>query len=273
MEQRRIATNDTVLNVAVGGAGPVVLLMHGWPHTWRVWSLVLPLLTPHRRIVAPDLRGLGDSDPAQHGFDAATGAADMLGVLDALGVDQADVVALDAGVPAAFLLGARHPSRVRRLVLMEALLPGLAGGFPSPPWWFGFHAVPGLAETVVEGREAEYLDWFLTAGSHGGRGVPPDVRDAFVAAYTGRAALARGFGYYRVAAQNAETVAKSRLVVPTTALGGDTVGDRLFRQLSPIADELTGEVIEGSGHLVPLDRPDAVAEHVLGDHRSLPNAT
>lgn len=266
MEQRRIATNGTVLNVAVEGEGPAVLLMHGWPHTWRLWSLVVPLLAPRRRIVAPDLRGLGDSDPAPDGFDAVTGAADMIGLLDALGVDQADVVALDAGVPAAFLLAAGHPSRVRRLVVMEALLPGLPGGFPIPPWWFGFHATPGLAETVVEGHEAAYVDWFLTAGTHRGRGVPGSVRAAFVAAYTGRDALARGFGYYRATARNAAAVvAAGRLVVPTLALGGDTVGDRLFHQLAPIADQLDGEVIADSGHLIPVDRPDAVAEHLLVD--------
>ena len=266
MEQRRIATNGTVLNVALAGEGPAVLVMHGWPHTWRVWSLVVPLLARHRRIVAPDLRGLGDSDPAQGGFDAATGAADMLGLLDALDVDRADVVALDAGVPAAFLLAAGHPSRVRRLVVMEALLPGLPGGFPAPPWWFGFHAVPGLAETVLEGQEAAYLDWFLTAGTHHGRGVPAAVRDAFVAAYTGRDALARGFGYYRATEQNAAAVVSAgRLVVPTLALGGDTVGDRLFHQLASVTDQLAGDVIPDSGHLVPLDRPDAVAQHLLVD--------
>ncbi len=83
---------------------------------------------------------------------------------------------------------------------MESLLgrlPGaesfLAGG---APWWFGFHAVPGLAETVLEGNEARYLDWFLDTGTLGD-GVRPAVRDAFVRAYTGREALRCAFSYYR----------------------------------------------------------------------------
>ncbi|MET7424683.1 alpha/beta fold hydrolase [Dactylosporangium sp. NPDC005555] len=112
MEHRRIETNGTELHVTSGGAGPPVLLMHGWPHTWQVWRPVLPLLAGARRVIAPDLRGLGDSARAADGFDAATGAEDMLGLLDALAVDRADVVAIDAGVPAAFLLGALHPDRV-----------------------------------------------------------------------------------------------------------------------------------------------------------------
>jgi pimeloyl-ACP methyl ester carboxylesterase len=268
VELRRIRTNGTALNVAVDGDGPAVLLIHGWPHTWQLWSPVAPLLAPDRSVVAPDLRGLGDSARAGDGFDAVTGAADMVGVLDALGIDRADVVAIDAGVPAAFLLGTRYPERVRRLVLMEALLPGLPGGFPTPPWWFGFHAVPGLAEIVLEGHEAEYVDWFLHSGTHRGRGAPPHVRDAFVRAYTGRDALRCGFGYYRATAQNADAVrAAGRLRVPTLALGAGVVGDRLYRQLQPIADALEGEVVEGSGHLVPLDRPDAVAAHLRVDGR------
>ncbi|MFE9193028.1 alpha/beta fold hydrolase [Micromonospora sp. NPDC007208] len=261
MELCRIRTNSTELNVALDGAGPPVLLMHGWPHTWQVWREVLPLLGGRRRVIAPDLRGLGGSARAADGFDAVTGAGDMLGLLDALGVEQAEVVALDAGVPAAFLLGALHPARVRRLVLMEATLPGLPGGFPTPPWWFGFHSAPGLAETVLEGHEAEYLDWFLTAGTFERRGVPSEIRDAFVSAYTGREALRCGFGYYRAAERNAAAIsAAGRLTPPTLAVGGNTVGDLLYRQLTPIADDLTGELIANSGHLVPLDRPDAVAQ-------------
>ena len=249
-----IATNGTRLNVHITGDGPPVVLLHGWPHTWRLWQPLLPLLTG-RRIIAPDLRGLGDSAPADDGFDAATGAADIIGLLDALGIAAAEVAAIDASVPTAFLLGARHPDRITRLVLMEGTLPG---GFTCPPWWFGFHAVPGLAESVLAGNEAAYLDFFLQSGSH--RGLPPEIRDAFVEAYTGSDRLRRGFGYYRVLDQNAALVrAAGRLTVPTLALGGSVVGDRLHKQLTPITDNLRGEILDDCAHLVPIDRPDALA--------------
>jgi pimeloyl-ACP methyl ester carboxylesterase len=92
------------------------------------------------------------------------------------------------------------------------------------------------------------------------------VRDAFVRAYTGRDALRCGFGYYRAAAQNADAVrAAGRLHVPTLTLGAAAVGDRLYRQLQPITDDLEGEVVAGSGHLVPLDRPDVVAAHLRAE--------
>ena len=176
MELRRIQTNDTELNVALDGAGPPVLLMHGWPHTWQVWRPVLPLLTSQRRVIAPDLRGLGDSADAADGFDAATGADDMLGLLDALGVDRADVVALDAGVPAAFLLGVRHPTRVRRLVLMEAVLPACRAVSPRRRGGSASTPPPAWPRRCWKVTRAHTWNWFSHGGDLRAPGMPPEIR-------------------------------------------------------------------------------------------------
>lgn len=261
----RIPANGIEINVEVAGEGPAVLLLHGFPHTWRLWSEVIPPLAAHFRVIAPDLRGLGETARPSDGYDAGTLAADAEALLDALGEPTAAVVGIDAGTPPAFLLAMRRPERVRRLVVMESLLgrlPGaedfLAGG---PPWWFGFHAVPGLAETVLIGHEADYVDWFLDAGTRG-RGVPREIRDHFVAAYTGRDALRGAFAHYRAmpesARQIAATVASGRLTVPTLAIGAHPVGDTLARQLAPVADDLRAHVVEDCGHIIPLDRPEVL---------------
>jgi pimeloyl-ACP methyl ester carboxylesterase len=259
---RRVTANGVRLNVAVAGQGPAVLLLHGFPHTWRLWTDVLDDLAARHRVIAPDLRGFGASEHAPGGYDAGTLAADAEALLAALGETSADVVAIDAGTPPAFLLALRRPDLVRRLVLMESLLgrlPGaedfLAGG---PPWWFGFHAVPGLAESVLLGHEAEYVEWFLNQGTLGA-GVRPEIRDAFTAAYTGREALRCAFSYYRElpasAAQIAEATAQSRLTVPTLAIGAYPVGPALARQLSPVTDDLTEHLLPDTGHIIPLHRP------------------
>jgi pimeloyl-ACP methyl ester carboxylesterase len=263
IELRTIAGNGIEMNVAVAGDGPPLLLLHGWPHTWQVWSAVLPELARTHRVIAPDLRGMGATTRAVDGYDAANLAADALALLDVLDVARADVMAIDAGVPAAFMLAMTEPARVRRLVLMESLLgrlPGaeqfLAGG---APWWFGFHTVPGLAERVLTGHEDAYLDWFYSAGTHDGRGIDPTVRAEFVRAYGGSEALRGGFEHYRAKertdGQIASAVARARLGTPTLAIGAQPVNDVLHRQLQPIADDLTGAVLEQCGHLVPLDRP------------------
>jgi len=111
----------------------------------------------------------------------------------------------------------------------------------------------------VVGNEANYLDWFFASGTWGRRGIAADARDEFIAAYTGRESLRCGFEYYRAMRRNAEQIASvlqtKRLTVPTTAIGGNVVGDALYRQLAPIADHLTGHVIAECGHILPLDRP------------------
>jgi pimeloyl-ACP methyl ester carboxylesterase len=265
VSMHRVPANGIDVNVAIAGEGPAVLLLHGFPHTWRLWTEVIAGLAGRYRVIAPDLRGLGATTKAPDGYDAGTLATDAEELLDALGEPSAAVAGIDAGAPPAFLFALRRPARVRRLVLMESLLgrlPGaedfLAGG---PPWWFGFHSVPGLAETVLAGHEAEYVDWFLAAGTHG-RGVPRPIRDAFVSAYTGFDALRCAFSHYRAlpagARQIQDAAGSHRLTVPTMAIGAHPVGNTLERQLRPITDDLTGHLIEDSGHIIPLDRPHAL---------------
>ncbi|WP_020660092.1 alpha/beta fold hydrolase [Amycolatopsis benzoatilytica] len=257
---RQVEANGVRLNVAVAGSGPAVLLLHGFPHTWQLWREVLPTLAEQYRVIAPDLRGLGGSSRPADGFDAGTTAADFSALLDALGEPSAAVVAIDLSVAGALLLAAREPERVRRLVLMESL----PGGFPAggPPWWFGFHAVPGLAETILNGHEAEYVGWFLDQGTLG-RGVPPEIQAAFTDAYTGPDALRCAFDYYRAMPESVRQVNAARLTVPTMAIGAHPIGAALEKQLRPIADDLVGQVLPGCGHLIPLDRPRELLDLLL----------
>ncbi|WP_328936722.1 alpha/beta hydrolase [Streptomyces tauricus] len=264
VELRRVTANGVDLNVALAGEGPAVLLLHGFPHTWELWTDIMDGLADRHRVIAPDLRGFGASARAADGYDAGTLAADAEAVLDALGVRSAAVVGIDAGTPPAFLLAMRRPGLVRQLVVMESLLGGLPGAEEflahGAPWWFSFHSAPGsLAETVLTGHEGEYIDWFLDAGTLG-QGVRPAVRDAFVDAYTGTEALRCAFSYYRAlptsAQQVREAVRTARLTVPTLAIGARPVGRVLERQLRPVADHIVGHVIEDCGHIIPLHRPD-----------------
>lgn len=257
----KLAVNGIDLNVQIRGAGPSVVLLHGFPHTWQVWSEVIDDLAVDHRVVAPDLRGFGGSTHTASGMDAATVSLDIEQLIAALGSSPVTVVAIDAGVPPAFLLAMRRPEIVERLVLIESTLgrlPGAEAFFAGgPPWWFGFHAVPGLAEQVLQGNEAQYVGWFYDQGTRG-RPVRPDVRAAIGAAFTEPGALSAALGYYRALADSSRQIsdaAQARLTVPTVAVGAAPVGRALEGQLRPIADVLEGHLIEDCGHIVPLDRP------------------
>ena len=265
---RSVPANGLDIEVATAGSGPALLLLHGFPHTWRVWTQVMPALAETRTVLAADLRGLGGTSRAEDGYDTLSLSEDVGALLDGLGVGRADLAAIDAGVPAAFAFALQHPDRVGRLILMESTLgtlPGAEDFFAGgPPWWFGFHQVPGLAEDVLLGHEGAYLDFFFRTGTHDGSGIDPPIRDAFVAAYTGRESLRCAFAHYRAMAQSAgqlaDLVSRLRLTVPTLALGARPVGVTLHAQLQPIADELCGHVLDDCGHIMPLDRPDVLAQ-------------
>jgi len=272
IEISRVHANGIGMQVATMGAGPPVLLLHGWPFTWFVWRRLMPALAASGyRALAPDLRGIGGTDCPTDGYDLHTLADDAAGLLQALDAEHAAVVGFDLGAAPAWMLAMRHPGAVRRLVLMEALLGSLPGAEKflahGAPWWFGFHAAPGLAETVLAGNEGPYLDWFFTNHTAGRSGIDPRARDFFVQAYSGRDALRGGFEHYRAfpvhAAQIAAAVKERRLTVPTMALGGGVVGDALYKQLAPISDQLTGHIIPDCGHIIPEEQPEALAAAVL----------
>ncbi|WNI32988.1 alpha/beta hydrolase [Streptomyces sp. ITFR-6] len=260
---RQITANGIEINVAVAGEGPAVLLLHGFPHTWRLWTHVMDGLSDRFRVITPDLRGFGASTRAVDGYDAGTLAADAEALLRALGESSAAVVAIDAGVPPAFLLAMRRPGLVRQLVVMESLLGPLPGAekflAQGPPWWFNFHREPGLAESVLVGNEDRYIDWFLDEGTLG-QGVEPALRADFLDAFSGSEALRCAFSYYRAlpssAGQILDATHRSRLTVPTLAIGARPVGRALEQQLRPVTDRLAGRLVEDCGHIIPLHRPD-----------------
>jgi pimeloyl-ACP methyl ester carboxylesterase len=256
-----ISANGIEVNVATAGRGPAILLLHGFPHTWELWSRIIPKLAENHYVIAPDLRGHGGTTRSADGYDLDTLSQDALALLDALGVVEADLMAMDVGASTAFYLALVYPQRIRRLVIMEAIVgdlprPGLPDGLR--PWWFGFHGVPGLAETVLEGHEADYLGFFLDNGVRNGP-MDPDLRARFVDAYHGTESLRCGFQFWRYLEVNArqidDALAQRRLTVPTLAVGSNPIGGGLRAQLQPYADNLAGELIEECGHAIPLDRP------------------
>ncbi|MEW2625118.1 alpha/beta fold hydrolase [Streptomyces sp. NPDC048106] len=271
---RHISVNDVRLAVEVAGEGPAVMLLHGFPHTRAIWSEVAPLLTAAGlRVVAPDLRGLGDSDRAAGGYLATELAGDLAGVLDALDIDRAHVVGIDLGAAPAFALAATHPDRVSSLTLSEAVIGTLPGAESftanGAPWWFGLHTVPGgFAEDLLEGREDRYLRFFLDGGSR--RGLPEALTARIVEAYCGRESLRAAFEHYRAMPANAgwisSWVTRNVFTLPVLTIGASAVGEVTARQLAPFSRNLTASLLPDAGHIVPIDEPEEfsalVARHV-----------
>lgn len=124
VRHRFVPTGDVTLHVAEAGAGPAMLLLHGWPQHWWCWRRMIPSLACEHRVIVPDLRGFGWSDAPPGDYAKSTLARDILALLDAVGVEQASIIGHDWGGYLAFLLALERPERVQRMLALDI----------TPPW-------------------------------------------------------------------------------------------------------------------------------------------
>ncbi|MCK9916229.1 alpha/beta hydrolase [Microbacteriaceae bacterium K1510] len=276
-DHRFQAVDGVRLHYVVGGKadGDVVVLLAGFPESWFAWRKVMPLLAGRYKVIALDLPGQGDSDRPTDGYDTQALATTVHHLLHKLGVSRYFLAAHDIGAWVAFTYAALFGSEVRRLVLMDAGIPGitLPDALPVTPergwrtWHFAFHAIPDLPETLIAGREREYLDWFLRRKAANPEAFSDADIDEYLRAFKKDGGLRAGLAYYRVAAQSAKQnriLAQSTLKMPLLALGSDqgSIAD-MATPLRAFADDVRGGTIAHCGHFLPEEQPTAVAEELL----------
>ena len=257
---------------------PPVVLLHGWPQTWFEWRHIMPALAASRTVIAPDLRGLGDSSRPLDGYDKKTVANDIWRLMtETLGHSQFDLVGHDWGGPTAFALAAAHPDAIRRLAIIDVVIPGDGGDFSQGGrrWHHQFHMTPDLPEALTAGRERLYLQWFYQTFAYRPGAIDEAALDEFARTYAQPGAMRAGFNYYRAlpqdAADNAKRLATGfRLPMPVLAIGGGVSyphgrgrGGDVEASLKRVATNVRGVVIPESGHFVPEEQPEAVARLLL----------
>ncbi|MGW4629544.1 alpha/beta fold hydrolase [Streptomyces rubiginosohelvolus] len=262
---QRIATNDTHLSVAVGGHGPALVLLHGWPQTSRAWSRVLPALAAEHTVVVPDLRGTGASDLPEDdaGYRKTNQAEDLRGVLKALDLTGPVAVAgHDIGSMVALAWAASYPDDVSHLILVDSLLPGLGleeamnvaeGGM----WHFGFFMTPQVPEMLFDGHELEFFTATFTAMSNPGTFTDEDLA-SYAREYTGRERLRGGFAHYRTllddGRENRALLTQHPLPMPVLAIGTTHSDTTVAQALRPYADDVH-EAFAPTGHFVAEEDP------------------
>ena len=265
---RFITVNGVRLHAVIGGSGPALLLVHGWPETWYAWRHVMPQLARDFTVIAVDQRGMGLSDKPQTGYDTGTQAADLIALMDALGHEKFAVAGHDTGFTVGYALAADYPDRVERAILAE--IPGAPGTKPSPPvfapapinnrlWHIPFNRVEDLPEQLVTGREDIFFGYEFTIQ---GGNLPQEVRDYYIGLLSNPESLRGSFGWYRAfdqtLAQN-EQRATRKLTIPVLALGGElSYGAGVGKALEAVADDVTSVVITGTGHWIAEEEPEQV---------------
>lgn len=268
----RAELGDVSLHYVTAGEGEPLVLLHGWPQTWFEWRHLIPELARRYRVIAPDLRGLGDSSRPAEGYDKRTMAADIHGLLGSLGVERCCLVGHDWGGPVAFALAAHYPGLVRRLAILDVVIPGDGGDFSQGGrrWHHAFHQVAGLPEELVRGRERAYLGWFYRNFAHRPDAIGEEEIAEYLRTYSDPAALAAGFALYRALPRdredNAAWLSRHKLAMPVLAVGG---GESFGRRHEPeellrrCAQDVTGAVIADSGHWIPEEQPERLLALLL----------
>ncbi len=264
-----IKANGTVLHVRIGGAGPAVVLIHGYGETGDMWAPLAADLAKDHKVIVPDLRGMGLSQRPAGGYDKKTQGQDIAGLLDALKVQKADIVGHDIGNMVAYAFVAQYPRRTTKLVLMDAPLPGVGPWeqiLKNPLLWHFRFGGPDM-ERLVAGRERIYLDRFWNEFSADPKNFDEGSRQHYAALYALPGAMHAGFAQFAAfdqdAIDNQAFLTVGKLAMPVLAIGGEkSFGTTMATVAEFAASKVQGAVIPGAGHWVMEEQPDATVKIV-----------
>jgi pimeloyl-ACP methyl ester carboxylesterase len=272
-QHRVVDAHGSTVHVVEGGTGSVLVLISGWPQTWIAWRKLMPQLAEAHHVLAVDLPGLGASEEPSRGYGVASVAMHVKAALDALNVTECQLVGHDIGAWISYAVAAQHPEVVKRLVLIDAAIPGLTSrdAFAQSPatmqttWHFAFNYLPSLSEILVIGREREFLTWLFKNKSMDWEHTfdAPAVNE-YVRSYSAPGRWSSGLGYYRAIFQSAEEnriLSERRLRMPVLAIGGGNgLGYLMKDEIQRVTDDLRVAMIKNCGHYVPEEQPEKLLD-------------
>lgn len=268
-------TTDAEVNlhyVRDGGAGETVILLHGWPQTWASWIEVMPLLSANYDVIAVDLRGSGGSDRPDAGYDKRTMAADVMALMNELGIESANIVGHDIGGMTAFAFASQFPDATDTVTIIDVPLPGtpifdIISADPRA-WHFSFHAALDVPEALTTGNEQFYYGHFMQQMDAGSGGITDYEIAITVDAYSDPANAIAGFNWYRAFSQDAEdnrVFMETPLEMPVLGLNAERLAPfpYVVQMMEPIALQVEGQTID-SGHWIPETQPELLSELLDG---------
>ncbi len=199
--QSRFANvNGVRLHYLIAGKGDPVVLLHGYAETSHMWLPLIAELAKTHAVVAPDLRGAGQSSTPPDGYAKAAMAQDIHALARKLGYERVRIVGHDIGLMVAYAYAAQYPSEVDRIVLMDAFLPGVGKWrdvwLMRDLWHFHFYGKTPLA--LVHGRERIYFEHFWNDfAANPKHSVPERDRRIYAKAYARPGGMRSGFEYFR----------------------------------------------------------------------------
>lgn len=267
--------NGFRMHYVIAGSGYPLVFLHGWPQSWYEWRKIIPSLAERFTVIAPDLRGLGDSERPMGGYDKRTLASDVYALVKSLGFSKIGLTGHDWGGAVAFYLAYDHPEMVERLMILD-MIPGLGRKDEKMDirvaqrfWHVFFHGgMPDLAEKLVSANLEAYLNYFYTSTAYNYSPnvfTPAEIAE-YLRVYSLPGALRAGFQYYRAGLQeDLENLSNctEKMKMPVLAWGGQVFLANIVPAWQMVAENVEGGMVERCGHFIAEEKPDFVVEQAL----------
>jgi len=261
--------NGQRIHYVRAGQGDPIVLLHGWPQTWYMWRKIIPELSKKYTVIAPDLRGFGQSSQPRDGYDKLTVTQDIYELVQSLGFEKIFLVGHDLGGPVAYAYANLHPDDVRGLVILDVAITideQEQAKYYKTLFHMSFNARPDIAITLVTGREREYLTHFYRDCYNPGAFSLQDI-DEYIAAFSAPGAMRASMAHYGAlptSFRQMQELAKTKLEMPVLALGGEiSFGDGVKKSLEQVAIDVRGGTIAGSAHWIAEEQPEALLEKLF----------
>jgi len=257
------------------GQGPGMVLLHGFPQTGHMWRKVMPALAERFDVVAPDLRGYGDSDRPAAGYDKRSMAADIANVIQALGIAPVVLVGHDRGARVAHRFALDHPALLTHLVLLDIaptydIFERLDRQSVRRIWHWFFHMIPDLPEALTSGREEIYLRFMYKAGAFNPAAIEEEAIQEYLRCFRQAGAMRAAFDDYRAGGtidlEHDGADRGKKVAVPTLVLWG---GSRMTQSADMLGvwkercERVEGFAVPDCGHYIPEEQPTAVVNAIV----------
>lgn len=271
IESRFAEVNGLRMHYLIAGdRGNSVILLHGYAQNSRMWRPLMKELGRTHRVIAPDLRGFGDTTKAETGYDKKTMARDVHALARSLGIERAAIAGHDIGLMVAYAYAVQYPAEVDRIALLDAFIPGVGDTtnlfLLKDLWHFHFYGPTPLA--LVKGRERIYFEHFWNDfAADRTKSVSESDRRFYTRKYAQPGAMKAGMEVFRAFDQDAKDnaeFAKTKLAMPLLVMGGEkSGGDFLISQARMVANNVDGVIITGSGHWLIDEAPAQVIPRLV----------
>lgn len=257
------------IHYVIGGVGEPLVLLHGFGQNWYMWNRMLPELAKHFTVIAPDLPGLGESNKRDSAYDKKTMATHIHDLVKQLGFQNINLAGHDIGLMVAYAYAAQFGGEVKRLALMDAVLPGVEPVWSKVKafaWWFGFFSWSASGQ-IVAGKEKECLTNFWPVVGHVPHPFTNEETNEFVRAYSIPGSITSTFHWFGGFDQDAidnKIFMKKRLRMRVLAMGGEFfTAPFLADHCKLVAENVTVSNIKGAGHWIVQENTPQVQNDLL----------